>query len=81
MQPLLLSVPADNLIARIVNEVEAGLIVPPNDINALISAAEIMVSDSELCQKFGENARSYAEEYFDIEKSGPRFHDIISRCV
>lgn len=80
-KPLLLSVPADNLIARIVNEVKAGLVVPPNDINALISAAERMVSNSELRQKFGKNARAYAEEYFDIEKIGPRFHDIISRCV
>lgn len=78
-KPLLLSVPADNLIARIVKEINAGLIVPPNDIDALISAAEILVDAPELCKNFGQNARAYAEETFDIDKIGYKFDEIISR--
>ena len=61
------------------NEVNAGLIVPPNDIDALISAAEILVNDPELCSKYGQNARVYAEETFDIDKIGHKFDEIISR--
>jgi len=80
-KPLLLSVPADNLIARIVKEVNAGIIVPPNDINAFISAAEILVNDPELCQKYGRNARAYAEETFNIDKIGRKFDKIISSNI
>jgi glycosyltransferase involved in cell wall biosynthesis len=76
-KPLLLSVPEDNLIARIVNDVNAGLIVPPNDVDSIISSVELLKKDKELRDNYGKNGRKYAEEFFNIDKIGYKFQEII----
>ena len=75
---LLLAVPPENLSARIVSENEAGLVVPPSNVDAFVEAAGKFLSDSALRKSCGINARKYAEENFDIEMIGDRFEEIIS---
>jgi colanic acid biosynthesis glycosyl transferase WcaI len=74
---LLLSVPPDNLVSRIVSEVGAGVIVDPRDENALYAAAERLVEDKELRLELGEAGREYAEAKFDITHLGNRFERIL----
>lgn len=77
-RPLLLSVPAENLIARITMQEEAGLIVPPGDSDAFGAAAERLLRDPALREKSGRNARRYAESHFDIQSITDCFEAVLA---
>jgi colanic acid biosynthesis glycosyl transferase WcaI len=70
---LLLAVTPENLIARIVSQNRAGLVVPPTDSESFVDAAEKLLTDDKLRQEYGRNARQYAERHFDIETITDRF--------
>ena len=78
-RPLLLSVPARNLAARIVSGQSgqpAGLVAPPEDSAAFIAAARSLYEDPAMCEQFASNARAYADEKFDIERIAARFTQV-----
>lgn len=79
-KPLLLSVPVNNLVAKIVKEEQAGLIVSPGEKDSFLSSAEKLFLNPELRQQMGKNARLYAENNFDIQQIGQVFDTIISKC-
>lgn len=79
-RPILLSVPLNNLSAKIVEQNEAGYVVEPDDINNFVSTAKIMINDSKMCKEFGIKARNYAEQTFDINKISQKFISIIESC-
>jgi len=76
---LLLSVPPENLAARIVKDNEAGIVIPPSDDKAFVQWAERLCSDKGLRETLAENGRLYADSTFDIEKITDRFEDIIMK--
>ena len=75
-RPLLLSVPRENLAARLVEELETGIVVPPNENERFLSSVKRLIGDEALRQKYGKNARRYAESTFDIEKITDKFEKI-----
>lgn len=75
-RPLLLSVPRENLAARLVEELETGIVVPPNENDRFLHAVKRLIGDGGLRQKYGKNARRYAESTFDIEKITDKFEKI-----
>ena len=77
-RPLLLAVPPENLAARIVAEHEAGLVAPPTDATAFLTAADALVSDADLRARLGAHARSYAERHFSIEAIADRFEAVMT---
>jgi glycosyltransferase involved in cell wall biosynthesis len=76
-RPILLSIPNDNLVARIIVENHLGFVVPPLDNPGFIQAADDLVENPKLSKTFGSNARAYAEEHFNIEKIADSFEGII----
>jgi len=76
-RPLLLTVPQENLAARIVLENNTGLVVSPNDKDDFVRAAKLLLSDKALRDKLGCNARMYAENTFEIETITDHFEKII----
>ncbi|MBT8342275.1 MAG: glycosyltransferase family 4 protein [Desulfatitalea sp.] len=76
-RPLLLSVPLENLAARIVNEQKAGFVVAPDKIDDFISGAKTLVSDKALRRTMANNGRLYAENTFDIQRITDQFEKII----
>jgi glycosyltransferase involved in cell wall biosynthesis len=44
-----------------------GFLITPKDIDALIEKLNILLSNADLRQQMGRNAREYAEKYFSIE--------------
>lgn len=76
-RPLLLAMPPENLSARIVSENQAGLVVPPSEVEAFTEAAEKLVSDSQFRELCARNARQYAEKKFDIKAITDQFEGII----
>jgi glycosyltransferase involved in cell wall biosynthesis len=72
-RPLLLSVPRANLIARTVESVGAGLVVPPDDEDGFIQAAHKLYENPELRAAQGDAARAYAERTFDLDSVSETF--------
>ena len=73
-RPLLSSIPPENLAARLISEVPAGINTKPGDTEAFLLAAKTLRSQaSEHALQFGQGARSYAERNFAISVIGARF--------
>jgi len=76
-RPLLLAVPPENLVFRIVGRAEAGLTAPSGDPDAFVAAADRLYRDAALRRACGRNARTYAESHFDIDRITDRFELIL----
>ncbi len=76
-RPLLVSVAADNLAARVVERSGGGIVVPPSDGAALVAAAAELLADEERRRELGERARAYAEAAFDIDAIASRFEEVL----
>ncbi len=72
-RPILASVPAENLAARLIAGHEAGFVAPPGDDAVLLERAAELADDPDLRGRCGENGRAYAWEAFNISKIVNRF--------
>lgn len=72
-KPLLLAVPAENLAARLIRNIDAGLVSPPSDTAQWIRNARLLYLDRRANRRKGFNARKYAEEFFDIKQITDKF--------
>lgn len=75
-RPLVLAVPPENLAARIVQQVGAGMVIPPNQPRQFIEAVEHLLRHPDIGVQMGERGRKYAEEHFDIETITDKFEEI-----
>lgn len=80
-RPLLVSVARDNLAARVVERSRGGVVVPPNDPQALVSAAALLHADKAMGAELGARARSYAETTFDLGTIADRFEQVLERAT
>ena len=80
-RPILGAVPPDNLAAKIIERERSGLCVAPGDGDALVAAAEQLVSSADLRAEMGGNARSYAEMAFDIDEIGKRIWEVLFQTI
>ena len=76
-RPLLGALPRANLAARVIRRADSGIVVDPNDVRGLTVAAERLLDDSDVRERFGERARRYAEQTFDIGSIGDRFEEVV----
>jgi colanic acid biosynthesis glycosyl transferase WcaI len=76
-RPLLLSVPEENLAARLVETMETGIVVPPHENGRFLQEVKRLIVDGGLREKYGKNARRYAESAFDIEKITDKFEKVL----
>ncbi|MEX2093798.1 MAG: glycosyltransferase family 4 protein [Pirellulales bacterium] len=76
-RPVLLAVPTENLVSRIVAEQGAGLGVEPTDVAGFCAAALELAKSPALREKAGRAARQYAETHFDVERITDRFEQIL----
>jgi glycosyltransferase involved in cell wall biosynthesis len=76
-RPLLASVPGDNLAARVVERSGGGVVVPPGDTPAFLSAAETLLDEPSRRVELGGRARAYAEAAFDIDAVAGRFEAVL----
>jgi glycosyltransferase involved in cell wall biosynthesis len=76
-RPLLVSVPADNLAARVVERSGGGIVVRPGDSPAFLAAAETLLDDEALRAELAGRARTYAESAFDLDPVVGRFEEVL----
>jgi glycosyltransferase involved in cell wall biosynthesis len=65
-------------IPEIVENDVSGILVAPNDENALADAVIKLIHDSTLRKRLGENGRKRVEERFDVNKNIRRYVDLFS---
>ncbi|HKN63689.1 MAG TPA: glycosyltransferase family 4 protein [Gaiellaceae bacterium] len=80
-RPLLASVPADNLAARVIERSGGGVVVPPADTATFLAAAGRLLEDEELRAELAQRARSYAETAFDIDSVARWFEEVLERAT
>lgn len=80
-KPLLLSIPVENLAARIVAASGAGIVVEPDDLQAFTAGAQRLAADADLRSSMGRSARAYAEENFPIAGIADRFEQQLQRLI
>ena len=76
-RPLLLAVPPENLVWRIVERAGAGLTAASGDADGFVRAAERLYRDASLRETCARDGRGYAETHFDIGKITDRFELIL----
>lgn len=79
-RPILLSAPAGNLAARVVERAGAGLVVAATDEAGFLAAARRLRADGDRRDEFGRSARAYAEATFEIEAVADRFEEAFRRA-
>lgn len=78
---LLLSVPPENLAARIVLRNDTGLVIPPDDVGAFVDAADTLLQDAHRRTAMGEAARNYAQQTFAIATIADRVEARLSKLL
>lgn len=77
-RPVLLAMPPNNLAARIVKRIDAGVVVSPSDTAVFLAAAKGLLDDGERRAQQGQHARRYAEQTFDIETITNAFERVLN---
>ena len=77
-RPILASVPAENLAARVISDSGSGIAVSPGDPQTFLAAAERLLHDDQLRLECGARARKYAETKFDISTIANRFESVLA---
>jgi glycosyltransferase involved in cell wall biosynthesis len=80
-RPILAILPRANLAVRTIERAKAGIVVPPGDLEGFLAGAERLLSDGQLRQRIGANARAYAEIQFDIDSIATRFESILAASL
>jgi colanic acid biosynthesis glycosyl transferase WcaI len=66
-KPILLSVPSENLIAKIVKKQKSGFVIAPLDFDGFCRAAEKLKNQKNMRIQMGNNAIKYAKAAFNID--------------
>ncbi len=77
-RPILAILPSQNLAVRTIEEAEAGIVVPPDDLEAFFVAADELLADPEQRRRLGANARTHAELRFNIDTIAADFESILA---
>lgn len=76
-RPILASVPADNLAARLIIRNNAGFVASPGEDAKLLEALAKLSDDPDMRSSMGDSGRAYAARTFEIEAIGDRFMKIL----
>ena len=73
----LLIVPKNNLAAKITAKINAGVVIDFDDADNLTNILLYLKNNPDILKEYGRNARSYAEEHFDILSICSKFNKMI----
>jgi hypothetical protein len=78
-RPVLASVEGE--AAEILRESGAALVVPPEDVDALVAAAQRLASDGELRSRLAARGRPYVAAHFDRDALGERYLAVLGEVT
>ena len=76
--PIRLEMPGERLarsgaFPEVIRDGETGLLVPPDDPEALAKALQRLIADAELRRRLGDAARAHVAKDFTVERMADRF--------
>ncbi len=74
---IIASVPANGTAARAIEKSGGGLVVPPEDADALASAIENLYLNPQLVKSLGERGREYAKKVYNFEFILDRYEELL----
>lgn len=77
-KPILAVMPPENLAARIIEKAGAGIVEKPGEVGAFMAAGKRLQGDPGLRRRAGIDARSYAENTFDIGRVTDAFVAVLT---
>ena len=80
-RPSLLVMPKNNLAARILMEIRAGVVVSSGKVDEVVRAIKYLKEEAPLREDMARNARRYAEKKFAISKIADSFEIIFRRTL
>ena len=80
-RPLVASVDEGTEAARVLDEAGAGLAVPPDDLDAFVSAVERLVDDPELRATMGAAGRRWAEQWRSPTSVAAAYADLVDELA
>jgi colanic acid biosynthesis glycosyl transferase WcaI len=75
---IVLSVPGNNLSAKIVTDTNSGYCFEPDDVDGFIEGISTLLINDELRKTMGHNGRKYAEDHFEIAHIAEKFIKIFN---
>jgi glycosyltransferase involved in cell wall biosynthesis len=76
-RPILLSVPPENLAAKIVKNNNAGIVIAPEKTQQFLKAADMLYTDKNYRDLLASNGRNYAEKNFYIDEISEQFEQLL----
>jgi colanic acid biosynthesis glycosyl transferase WcaI len=76
-RPILMSVPKQNLAARVIERAGAGYVCDPSELDEFLGRAENLSQNRDLCAGMGAAARAYAQANFDMSRIGDCFETVL----
>jgi len=80
-RPVLAAVPEDSEIARLVQDSNCGIRIPPEDPQALAKAIEHLADQPEPLKRYGANGRKYVVEHLDRSDLINEYHDLLQEVI
>jgi glycosyltransferase involved in cell wall biosynthesis len=80
-RPILLSVPRDNLAARVLDRAGAGFTCNPGDCAEFLERAEALWRQKDVRASMAINARRYAESMFNMNRIGNLFESVLGEAI
>ena len=77
-KPTLLSIPLENLAARTISRIGAGLVVPPDCPEEWVNGALTLLRDRDLRERCSLAATRYAQEVFDVGRIASQFERVFA---
>ncbi len=76
-KPFIAWIDKDSEVSVIANKFKCGIVISPQDINAMVYAIETLLSNSQKLKEMGQNGREAAVKYFDRKICTAKFNQII----
>lgn len=80
-RPVLASVPDDSEIARLIKDADCGVLVPPEDPQAMAQAIKNLSKRPDLLAKYGANGRDYVVKHYSRSKLVQQYHQLLHQVA
>lgn len=80
-KPIVLSVPKENLVSKLITKHSVGFNIEPNCDKEFVDKCIELLNDKTICVKKGQKGREYAEKYFNIINIAKKFEKVIKYAL
>ena len=80
-RPLLASVPDDSEIASLVKNADYGVLIPPEDPQAMAQAINDLAEQPDALKRYGANGRDYVVKHFSRAQLVRQYHKLLHQVA